>query len=348
MKGYVGEIPKTAWVVDYPIFERVYYDLVAGFNVFGNVTHQLSTRLYMDYLRMESEDLFLSFLPPDARESTRDAWYEGAGAETKAFLENRLTNLDIGTRVTFRTSDPKSEMLDLILAKMAPAVRGAPDPLNRCEHAPCARKNAAPDALVAEAALRKLTSLPQPFVRHTPDLSLLRVRTDKGGSHDLVYTLIHNKAHFNVAFMFFEQDRRDMKHDTMTIVPGFLGSYPNFFFDVKLADIGAFVSQLAAADEDRRIHCTGGEIRYSPQQPAVLGGVRLVRSALCRDGAGERSAVRSEPVRRQLSLGAALLRRAEAQIKDRGPAQQKMIRKMMPGMMNRINPRTMMTISPVV
>ena len=30
-------IPKTAWVMDYPIFERIYYDLVAGYDVFGNV-----------------------------------------------------------------------------------------------------------------------------------------------------------------------------------------------------------------------------------------------------------------------------------------------------------------------
>ena len=37
VKGFVGEIPKTAWVMDYPIFERIYYDLVAGFNIFGNV-----------------------------------------------------------------------------------------------------------------------------------------------------------------------------------------------------------------------------------------------------------------------------------------------------------------------
>ena len=37
VKGFVGEIPKTAWVMDYPIFERIYYDLVAGFDVFGNV-----------------------------------------------------------------------------------------------------------------------------------------------------------------------------------------------------------------------------------------------------------------------------------------------------------------------
>jgi hypothetical protein len=51
VRGFVGRVPKTAWVVDFPIFERIYYDLVAGYDVFGNLTHQAATRLYMDHLR---------------------------------------------------------------------------------------------------------------------------------------------------------------------------------------------------------------------------------------------------------------------------------------------------------
>ena len=78
VRGFVGATPKTAWVMDYPIFERIYYDLVAGFNVYGNVVHQVSTRLYMDHLRMQSENLFLSFLPADKRESLRASWYVDA------------------------------------------------------------------------------------------------------------------------------------------------------------------------------------------------------------------------------------------------------------------------------
>ncbi|MGH9886562.1 MAG: fatty acid cis/trans isomerase, partial [bacterium] len=48
VRGFLGALPKTAWVMDYPIFERIYYDLVAGFDIYGNVVHQVSTRLYMD------------------------------------------------------------------------------------------------------------------------------------------------------------------------------------------------------------------------------------------------------------------------------------------------------------
>jgi hypothetical protein len=43
VKGLVGGYPKTAWVMDYPLLERVHYLLVAGFDVFGNVGHTISS-----------------------------------------------------------------------------------------------------------------------------------------------------------------------------------------------------------------------------------------------------------------------------------------------------------------
>lgn len=69
VKGLVGPPTKTMWLVDYPLLERSHYLLVAGFDVFGNVGHQLGTRLYMDYLRMEAEAGFLELLPPSGRKS---------------------------------------------------------------------------------------------------------------------------------------------------------------------------------------------------------------------------------------------------------------------------------------
>ena len=67
LKGFVGGSPKTGWVMDYPILERVHYLLVAGFDVYGKAGHQLSTRLYMGFLRIEAELEFLAFLPAKDR-----------------------------------------------------------------------------------------------------------------------------------------------------------------------------------------------------------------------------------------------------------------------------------------
>ena len=54
--GFIGDYPETAWVIDYSVLERIHYLLVAGFDVYGNLGHQLNTRLYMDFLRTEGED----------------------------------------------------------------------------------------------------------------------------------------------------------------------------------------------------------------------------------------------------------------------------------------------------
>jgi hypothetical protein len=67
VKGLVGEPPETAWVIGYPLFERIYYLLVAGYDPYGNIGHQLNSRLYMDFLRMEGESNFLTFLPKATR-----------------------------------------------------------------------------------------------------------------------------------------------------------------------------------------------------------------------------------------------------------------------------------------
>ena len=43
----------------------------AGYDVYGNAGHQLNSRLYMDFLRMEGGVHFLVFLPQGARADAR-------------------------------------------------------------------------------------------------------------------------------------------------------------------------------------------------------------------------------------------------------------------------------------
>ncbi len=249
LRGFVGEIPKTAWVMDFPIFERIYYDLVAGFDIFGNVAHQVATRLYMDHLRMQSENLFLTFLPADRREAIRDSWYRGATHGLTYAHVDRLRGLDHGTQVAFRTDDPKREMLEKILAR-AGAAAGAPDTLNRCEKPPCDRPGASAVERSVERELQRIASVRGDFVRLLPEVSLLRVRVGAAGPHDLVYALVHNDAHTNVAFMFDEEKRRLPEEDTLSVLPGHFGSYPNFFFEVDADGARSFVDELRGLRTD--------------------------------------------------------------------------------------------------
>ena len=50
----------------------------------------------------------------------------------------------------------------------------------------------------------------------------------------LAYTLVRNKAYKNVSSIFEDEDRRDLENDTITVIKGLEGSYPNFFYIVEL------------------------------------------------------------------------------------------------------------------
>jgi hypothetical protein len=244
VQSFVGDTPKTAWVMDYPIFERIYYDLVAGFDIYGNLAHQVSTRLYMDHLRMQSEIIFLGFLPADLRKEMRASWYVGATREFDYAIVNKLRTLDHGTQIRFSSDDPKAELLEMIEAQ-AGAAAGPPDLLNRCGEPPCARAGADPVERGVEGELERIASRRGEWVRLLPEVSFVRVTTGVARS-DLLYTLVHNVSHRNVAFMFDEEERLVPEDDTVSVVRGHFGAYPNFFFEVRASDLGAFVDELAA------------------------------------------------------------------------------------------------------
>ncbi len=240
ISGFVGDIPETAWVIDYPTLERIYYNLVAGFDVFGSVEHQVGTRLYMDLLRMESEDLFLSFLPPGRRRDLHQSWYRGGHTKIRVLMHQQQIDIDHGVQIDYRTGDAKSELLLRVL-KSASGVSPKADPLNR----PIDRGGSlSPQSLL----LSRLSSKTAPWVEFLPELSLLRVKRKAGP--DLAFSFIHDKAHTNVAFLFAESLRLEPEKDTLTILRGQIGSYPNFFFVVDEQMLPRFVNDLSAIHDD--------------------------------------------------------------------------------------------------
>ncbi|MCF6299248.1 MAG: fatty acid cis/trans isomerase, partial [Thiomicrorhabdus sp.] len=83
---------------------------------------------------------------------------------------------------------------------------------------------------------------------HTfPDVAFVRIQMEHA-EEDFAYTLIRNKAYKNVTSVLADEklrNRADIDKDTMTVVNWLEGSYPNFFFSVKHAEIEAFTAQCA-------------------------------------------------------------------------------------------------------
>ena len=248
-KGFVGAVPKTLWVMDYPLLERSYYLLVANFNVFGTLTTQVETRFYFDLIRSEGEDNFLHFMPPRVRTSVRDSWYLGSEAHNRIRKTYEIVNEDHPVQIQYRTADPKAEFVSLVSARLK-SLAGPPDVLNRCAEPPCYQASAGPVERRADASLQTLTSKPASldgmrFIDFMPDVSFVRISTGDAAA-DLAYTLVRDKAHTNIAFMFEEAKRREHDRDTLTAYRGLIGSYPNFMFNVPLDRIEAFADALHA------------------------------------------------------------------------------------------------------
>lgn len=241
-KGFIGDTPLTGWVVDYPIFEQLHYLLVAGFNVYGSAGLQIASRTYMDLLRQDAEDNFIRFMPAMQRETIFNSWYPGFDSLRMA---PPLLSIDHPSEVNYQTTDYKNEFFDQLRKKMGKAA-GDVDTLNQCRQAQCIRDNTTPAQQQTDNELRKLAKLKGNEFPALPDDILLRVKTgDSLG--DLVYTLVIDKAYSNISTMLGQNFRREPQNDRITVYPGFIGSYPNFYFSVDKEQLGEFVDMIRNA-----------------------------------------------------------------------------------------------------
>ncbi len=245
VKGFIGNTPLTAWVVDYELLERIHYLLVAGFNVYGPMAHQLATRTYMDYLRMDAENSFLRFMPDNQRKSIHHSWYLGISGRLANFLDKPYYSAGYETAIKYKTLNYQKEFFEQIKSRMGKAADSSYS-ISSCTIEACKKSDQEEDTTFIVNMLNKISTIKGRELELLPEVSFLRIKSRRP-ENDLVYTLLHNKAFANVAFMIAENLRRKPKDDTLTIVPGFIGSYPNIFFTVSEEELGEFYSGLKNA-----------------------------------------------------------------------------------------------------
>ena len=247
-KGLIGEVPQTMWLFDYPLLERTYYQLAVNFDVFGNVSHQAQTRLYFDLIRNGAEQNFLRLMPADSRDDYLDDWYQSSG-KFKMWLDYESIDNDKPTALKLDEKDPKRDFAMQLLARYGD-LNAKPDPINRCDGAYCSRPNIDPELQNAEQALSTLTARPAAGLRvidQLPEATMLRIESSSGTR--VVYSLLRNRAHSNVAFLLGESLRYQPGLDTLTIFPGVLSSYPNFMFNIPAREVPAFVAAMENAKD---------------------------------------------------------------------------------------------------
>jgi hypothetical protein len=240
------------WVIDYPLFERIYYALVAGFDIYGTAGHQLAIRLYMNRLRIEGESYFLDFLPQAARQETMLSWYKGVDPEKIGYYPSAMP-----AGVTFVTKEPKREFVEHVINNhILPATKITFDQVNYLPagqtYPPLPAKYET-DADYLQA-FRAVSRPGTPFFALVNDgnanIAYIRVRREKG--RDFAISMVINRWHDNVAFLIKEDARLDPSKDSADFIKGLIGSYPNYFFDLQEKDLPDFIDLLAHFEKSPR------------------------------------------------------------------------------------------------
>jgi hypothetical protein len=253
VKGLVGGPPQSVWLVDYPLLEQIHYLLVAGFDVFGNVAHQLTTRLYMDFLRMRGEAQWLALLPPARRMALVNAWYREIGGQRQRHVWRQLLGFGGLARIRYRTATPENELLAMVQARLGPVLS------HRHDLAP-AEESELPVLLDRLRRIRGIAAA------RMPETSFVTLRSPDGPNLQL--SVLRDSAHTNVCQIFGEEGRRRENEDALSVVDGFLGAYPNALFAFPRAELGAFVDaveRLATPGDYAALRKRFGVLRTSPE-----------------------------------------------------------------------------------
>lgn len=237
IKGFQGQEPKTAWLIDYSLLERIHYLLVTEFDVYGNLGHQLNTRRYMDFLRMEGEFNFLTLLPSEDRIRHRDFWYRKAQRRVKEHILGCRAVFDQPSGIDYVTNDPKQELFNLLQNRLEPAM---------------SNKHALHNASVPashQQALAAINEMRGSRVTVLPETALLMVSAANGQSS--LYTVLRNSAHYNITSVFLEKKNRAYEEDYMTVLEGVVSAYPDAFWRVEESQLAAMVKALNEVSEEQ-------------------------------------------------------------------------------------------------
>jgi len=245
-KGALGDLPRTLWVVDYPILERIYYSLVAGFDIFGTATHEILVRQYMNRLRIEGESNFLEFLPNKIRKKTFESWYLGP-------VSTLITNYhksNINTAIEYKTNNYKEEFALKALNKFGLFKDHINYPNDSLTIDVLKNIKTKEDIEQAFTYLSQNNIASNIIAYDIKYINLAHIRIRMDNNTDLIYSMVVNRWHDNVSFMFQENSMLNVTKDRLNFIEGFVGSYPNIYLDIKQSEIPEFFNLLSNYKKD--------------------------------------------------------------------------------------------------
>jgi hypothetical protein len=173
------------------------------------------------------------------------SWYKGVDLKK---VYHYPTAMPAG--IDFVTDDPKREFIEYVVNEhVLPEAGIAFDPLNYlpagASYPPLPEKYE-----TLEDYLQGFRSLAAPGTSffsavNNVQANLAYVRIRVPDDDDVVISIVINRWHDNVAFLFGEGGALDASKDRADFLSGFIGSYPNYFVDIREEDLPDFFDLLA-------------------------------------------------------------------------------------------------------
>jgi hypothetical protein len=207
----------------------------------------------MDFLRMEGEAYFLTYMPPHVRLDMLKSWYIQDDS-LKKFTKHKVWR---ESRVEYKTTNYKSEFFDQVVNRhILKSTNIKFDDINYYKKGKYPPKMPKKFETVDDIknGFRSLTVPGTNFLKYVSDHGintvLLRIRVNK--KENYVGTIVINRWHDNVNSLFGEKSRLNSKKDTLDFIVGSIGSYPNMFAVVDDEDLPDFFDLIKNFEKNEK------------------------------------------------------------------------------------------------
>ncbi len=117
------------------------------------------------------------------------------------------------------------------------------------------------------SALERLARIKGTAASWLPETSFVAVARGGGDRAEAYTSVLRESAHTNVDELFRETARRVKEEDSLSVVRGFLGAYPNALFAIPAGQLDAFVDAVSKLDGEtayRLLRSRFGVLRADP------------------------------------------------------------------------------------
>ena len=95
--------------------------------------------------------------------------------------------------------------------------------------------------------LQKLQDVRGVTAGFMPEMSVLLLDADEPA----LFTLLRNSAHSNISGLFDEASRRLPAEDTLTVLPGIVGAYPDAYWKLTPAQLPSFIRAVQSLRKEQ-------------------------------------------------------------------------------------------------